>query len=997
MQRTKYFNQTRPTDTQLNWTESSRVNAIRQRFRSGSQMGISWGFRVTVNTSDNTKIDISRGEGYTGGVYTVDEFEGLGSGERISTYTDSPSGPQDLGPAATGQALADYTNGVRNYISLVFSESESTALAERTYPFTAHNTIVTEEFTVSALSATDWTALSETERNNRVLVAIVTANGPGVALTSSSIDQFVQPKTHPSVSTPSTIIGVTPIGVAETTPLGNGAIRWAPSSNELFWTAPGDSEGTGVTVTDSGQYVLYSDDTDYSLIVAVVYANLTTVAATSEVVQVTSLYGRAIPMFSGVDQAHRDMLGTGNASTTNPHGLTLNDISGGGFDHADLFHENAISKDADPTQLLPQVDGVNDRIQVTNLGGYNNSYLVDGRIYDTLTGVTAGNYGYITFDTTPQPAAGDYLIYVDSAGALQKVLIGGYVAGSVPENPFWTANIQILDIYNTTAGTGTLNWDTADSSLTWTAPGDAVGPKVYLQTGTSTGIFKVYSDNDDWILLEISAGGLGATNSSNITITKDETDYADESMLKICIVNWTGGGAGSEQLTDLRDIRSYVTADNREEVQEEHDSEGRHTKILQQQFRVNAGTDSFAIYGAASDVGVYGRADSETGVYGWASETGVKGSASDSIAVHASAPNSALIASAGVDYAIIGQARSYGVVGSATQRYGVLGVADVAIGAYVVAPDTALVVSADDLAITATVANDNAIIAIADNSAIYAAASDDIALNAVAANNYAIKATALADVAITATADNDAIKVTAGGNKAISASVAGNTCAILQANADTGVYAIADGQHAVYATASSSGVAVVVDVATGVYADGGAREGVHGWADTTGVYGGALNTGIMGEANVNYGVYGTASSIAIYGKATDNGVYGAASDENGIGVYGRALDDISGTGVAGRAGSGAGGAGAIGVYGEAGANAVGVYGIAGDTGVYGEVTGAGGFGGRFVNNGGAFAIECSGLIHYSGVATIGTAGKAGQDELVPIWVDASLRYIRLWA
>ena len=116
MERTKYFNETKPTDTQLNWTETSRAHAIIERTRAGDQFGVVEGFQVTVNGTDPTKIDIAGGSAYSGGLYTTQEYDGENAGERISTSTFSPSGTIEYGTAATGVGLADYTNGNDNYV-----------------------------------------------------------------------------------------------------------------------------------------------------------------------------------------------------------------------------------------------------------------------------------------------------------------------------------------------------------------------------------------------------------------------------------------------------------------------------------------------------------------------------------------------------------------------------------------------------------------------------------------------------------------------------------------------------------------------------------------------------------------------------------------------------------------------------------------------------------------------------------------------------------------
>ena len=280
MQRTEYWNQTRPSQTQLNNTEDSKVNGILRRMRSLAQMGIRTGFRVTVNAGDATQIDIGPGEGYTGGYYLSENIRSSGSGsssgagERISTLTDGATGEVGYIPTVEGQGLAVYTSGALNYVALLYRETTDTPLAERLYPFTSRNTIIRETFSVVVYTAAEWAAFTAAELSDRILVAIVTAQGAGNALSLANINQVTQPKTHPTTAQPSTLTGVTITGLSQETLVGSGTLRWEVSTSKLYWTAPGDVEGTGVAIPDSGVYTVYSSDTSYWVELTVVFASL---------------------------------------------------------------------------------------------------------------------------------------------------------------------------------------------------------------------------------------------------------------------------------------------------------------------------------------------------------------------------------------------------------------------------------------------------------------------------------------------------------------------------------------------------------------------------------------------------------------------------------------------------------------------------------------------------------------------------------------------------
>jgi len=1053
MQRTEYWNQTRPTDTQLNWTETSKTSAINQRLRSSAQMGIAWGFQVTVNSVDNTKIDVARGEGYSGGEFLINEFETAGSGQRISTYTDTPSGTDDTGPAATSQGLADYTAGVLNYVSLVYSETESHPLSERSYPFTNRQTVVTETFTVSVLTETQWNALDAEALNNRILVGIVTAQGAGTPITSANIEQFVQPKTLPSSSQPSTISGVTIVGISDVTPLGIGTLRWEPSTSSMYWTAPGDTEGTALTISDSGVFTIYSNNTNYTLSLNVVWGSLSLVAAeTSENISIRSLYGREIPMFSATDQIHRDMVGSGQPSTTNPHALTLADIGGGTLDHADLFHVNGISKDADSTQLECQIDAINDRIQVTSLGGFENSFLVDGV---TLTEASGSNY--VNFDTAPAPDSGEYLIYVDSAGNLGKVQIG---------NAFTNfTNLDIWDISNIVAGTGEIEWDATNDRIRYKAPGDAVwGDWVYVAdrapplTGNG-GFYKVYSSTTaNWIILEFS-GIIGASNTETFTVVKDETSYSDESMLKLSVVHWD---QPTEVLSNLRDIRRFVTADNRTEFEEEHDENGHHTKTLRNGLDIynREANTLLDVYGES--VVVRGRAVSHTAGYFSAESTmGLEAHASDSLGAKIHAPNFGLYASAATETAIYATAPNTVVTvlagtdtairASAVGNIAGAFIADNIRAVYGSAANEACYFYAEtDTAIRGNANGDTAIMGTAANTAVFGRAETRYAAY-FSAPNTALYATAATEVAVSGLADSNAIRGTAADSFGVAglagvkvavwgsapntaASFFANTATAIEANADRlAIYATVTDSQGIYVTAPNTAAQFTVETNTAVDAGALGETAVRAVASATAIWVSATNEGIRvtaagataiyATAGAAYGVAAQANQLAGWFNASSDysgnevlGLYGAATnaaaghEESAIGVSGWVVGSLAtavhgsaahasyGTGVLGEAGSGNIGVGAYGVFGSAGVAGIGLAGVAGIMGASLSISAANAVGLRIVAdtavNGTGMQVFASSL--FAEISAPTQDGHTDSAEEIKVTFNGAARWIRLY-
>jgi hypothetical protein len=932
MQRTKYFNQTRPTDTQLNWTDQSRVGALSRRMKSFTQHGIVSGYQVNVNILQNTRIDIARGEGYSGGSFHDVIYNGSGSSERISTYTDTPSGEADLGPAAVALALADYTNTASNYVCLVYGENESYALAERSYPFTSHLTVVEETFTAEVLTAVQWTALTAAQLNNRILVAIVTANGVGVALNSGNVTQFTQPKALPAASDP-TIPGIEIVTISDNTPYGAGTLRWNGSS--LYWTAPGDSEGAGVPILTSGTYTLFSSTVVNYITVSVAFTALSAIVAPglSETITVDYVYGRDIPMASSVDKIHRDMIGTGKISPTNIHGMSLNDISGGLLDHADYYHRNGITYDSDVTQLATIVNPAIPSVEITNLGGLTNQFLINGRTFTEINGVVPPTSESVAFgggDTH-----GRYLVYLDEHANAQKV----YVGCSLWPNAGVASVLRIVNIRNSVAGDGILSWDAAARALTWQAPGDgAAGDPVYVGVGTGApapaafdyGYYKLYSQSlQNWIVVFLPGlEDLGVSQVSPLyavtAIAMTGAAQPDDTILPICSVTWD---TLTNSLIELDDIRLFTTADNTVQVREEHDANGNHTIPLRSTlsiFREERGLNvkvasSVGITVQAANVGIDARAQTDGAVAGIAAnDTGAWFYASRSVGMQGYA---------GVNYGVRGDAAgTYGVYGGAS-NYGVFGIA-----------------SSDKTAINGSVNAGTGIgvYGICGGASGTGVAGVETHINTGTGVYGSAAGITCAGVYGIATAAGSL----AYGGRFVNAGSAA-TALLAEANGDTGkaVYGRANGSIATGVVGTCTG-----DTATGVYgrAEGDVGKGVYGYGETgvqgTGVVFGVLGGGVTGVVGIGavYGVSGT-GSVGVGGVGTATGVYGTGADTGGyfkgpIGGYGSGVNTgLYGTGATGVQGVGTKGVVGSGVnYGGSFVNGVcGAYGEGTRTGIYG--------------------------------------------------------------
>jgi len=874
MERTEYFNDTRPTQTQLNNTEDSKVNAILRRQRATAQLGTVLGFQTTPNAVDPTLIDIGPGEGYTGGMYTRLHVRGETSSERIASDTSM----------IVGQALFDYANGAKNYVSLVVAETTDTPLTEIDYPFVAYDTLVHEAYTVSVISETDWNLLTLTQLRLRILISIVTANGAGVPLTAAAIQQVVQPKNLPMPTQPVNITGIAVNNVADTTSIGSGTLRWEVATRKLFWTAPGDTEGIGVAIPTSGSYTIYSANTTYWIVVYAVSASLP-VTNQTDIIYIQSMYGTTFPRYSAMDSVHREMLGTGIPSLHNPHATSLSDISGLGFDHAALFHANGISLQASTLQLSGYIntDPLYDEVLVINLGGRLNSFLIAGNTYTDVHGVSSGATAVVSFDTSP-PATGEYMIYLDDAAGIQKISIG---------TALWTTTICLVDIRNLTAGAGAvITWNATAKTLTYAAPGDVAGTPVYLMGYDNLsgyyGYYKLYSSTlTNWVIVYVN-GGLGGNNSTTFTTGKSELINPDNSILKLCVVHWD---LPSETLSNIRDIRQWGTSDWRDKILEEHDANGRHTKVLREPLRaivqtgptfsayavispaVAAGAPNTAVYGLgdtaigvmgsattigvrglATTVGVYGVASNTAAQFSAATQVGILALASASVAGSFSAPNFAVIVTASGDNAINASAQNYTIVATASAAHAI----------HASAPYTALAASA-------SVAQ--AIWASAPNTAIEAHATTAQAINA-SAPNYAIYATVATQNAVYARAgDSYAANISA---PLTAMHVSASNAAAYMAAQNNVIYAIAATECGLYASASKSAIKAVATSqaiwcsasANAIVASGNNEVIGCGAATATAFIATAPNYAIVAHATSAMAVSASADSYAIWAQAT---------------------------------------------------------------------------------------------------------------------------------
>ncbi len=400
MKRTKYFADTAPGQEQLNNHVDVTIEGIKERFLSESYMGIVSGMVVTPDTIP-TNVAIAPGTGF------------VPNGERINV-------PSAIRPVS----LADYTLGAKNYIVLKYTESEDTPLPERFHPI-QHNTIVREGYSVEVLTASQWASLTTTQREERLLVAIVTAKGVGQPITTTDIQNAVLPGRFLTASQPMNITGVLIVAIDQTTPVGFGTLSFTYAGGVLTmtWASPGGAVGAAVNVSVVGEYTLTSAAPDSKTIKVSVDPTATPTVSVTDSIQTILLYDLDVPIQSAQDNVHRMMIGTGFANSRNPHGLSLEDLgvteTGQVREHQDRMHSNGIYKRSDSgvlmvTAQLASGSHLNDFLSIQIPAG-NDSYYVKGYKHATVAP------SEVDFDDAGTQLE-LYEVYIDKEGNIGKSL-----------------------------------------------------------------------------------------------------------------------------------------------------------------------------------------------------------------------------------------------------------------------------------------------------------------------------------------------------------------------------------------------------------------------------------------------------------------------------------------------------------------------------------------------------------------------------------------------
>jgi hypothetical protein len=407
-----------------------RDDADKRNLLALGMSGVLSGFEITINAGNNTRIDISAGSGYTP------------NGEYV-----------EAGPF-TNVALADSSSGAVNYILIVYDELQSEPEAHET-DGTTRFTKATASPRLAVLTALDYNALPQSEptlilnsKDRALIIGIVV--GTGGALTPNSI---TMPRKYSRVleaSQPVNITGVKISSISPGTQIGTGTLTWnAAPGNTLTWQAPGDgAPGAPTSISSSGEYTVTSSG-GTSIKVVVTFSLLPSTNKSDSIV-ISDIYTDPVARFTAEDWQHRTMLGSGNPTVHNPHGMTFDDlspgVSGSLEEHQDLAHSNGIAAGSSPSLLTATVNTVDapDKLSVTGFSPGDVVY-INGKKVTAPTGTVE-----VTFtDGSINPAL--YGIYLSQNGTIFKHKLVEYSSTSGIIN-----NVQIVDVENVPPGTYTI-------------------------------------------------------------------------------------------------------------------------------------------------------------------------------------------------------------------------------------------------------------------------------------------------------------------------------------------------------------------------------------------------------------------------------------------------------------------------------------------------------------------------------------------------------------
>ena len=540
MDGTRYADGVLVDTTQLSRTEASKSFHILRDRLDNWENGIETGLILTVNPVNTSRVDMSAGTGYA-----VD-------GEYVEVLADQ-----------LNIQLADTALGAVNWVIAFYTETKTSL-----NPHETNGTIQPTEnkrgIRIRILKPTDFALLPLSDptfagdaQDRALLVGIVTATGG--ALTASNIEQPVVWRSlqYAVMATPP-LSGIVIFQVSDNTPEGStGIIKFDTAPSRLSWQAPGEAGfGASVNVPADGIYTLTALGGS-TIQVSVIVAALPS-ANTQVTVSINGLYTQDVPRMSSTDRHHRSLIGTGIPGPSNPHGLSIDDISPGFatdiLTHQQLMHDNGIWRGSSASCLQITIDETPnpDRLLITAPAG-DDCYWVHGK---RLTAIK--NTVLLFSDPTLPAKRALFDIIVDNVGNVKYSQRLEHTGTNLPgDNGIVFMNDEVV------AGAHTLSWLALGPGLGgYLAWDNSLTPMRVMPTDTS-GLFLLRNGKQEvWFYLSNINDLPNAAGIHNDVITVYATANRAETML-IAQVFWGGNSDGHLGYTRIRGTVPAILVDLR--------------------------------------------------------------------------------------------------------------------------------------------------------------------------------------------------------------------------------------------------------------------------------------------------------------------------------------------------------------------------------------------------------------------------------------------------
>jgi hypothetical protein len=497
MDRSLYPNGCIVDQVALRRTETSKANEILRGRTDWTSRGVYTGGEITVNAVDDTKVDVAQFGGFAP------------NGEYIASTSDYFS-----------ISLSDYTLNTVNLLVAVYCENYKNNVPHETdgesYPSYAEASLRVRAYTEAeyvALPTTD-ANLANDAQDRCLILGKITANGAGVALTTSSIQSPTEYDNilYATPLVPTTITGVTILGVSSGTATGDGTLeyyndgvgnlylRWSSSASIWAAVAP---PGTGWEAFTSDEIRSIPDPSGEYVRIQVVVSELPTSPITTivqETITITNLYYQEIPRLTAEDVLHRNLQGTGTPTPQNPHGMSLNDFTDSDLallnEHQDIMHSNGVWKGSNASCMECTVSFpvAGDQLNITEPTSAD-LYYINGVKLNTID---TSSFLFIP-SVVPTSASGVhfYEVSVSDSGSTavnlkmsfsSRNITGVWVVGSSESYPAGTYDLS-LTVSGATSYA--FSWDSGES--------------VTVTSSMDSQVIRLYAENNvDWIDLFVN-------------------------------------------------------------------------------------------------------------------------------------------------------------------------------------------------------------------------------------------------------------------------------------------------------------------------------------------------------------------------------------------------------------------------------------------------------------------------------------------------------------